>query len=365
MASPPDSPAARYARAIDGGTLTADAAQARAVDALQRVYDDLLAAPPSRGLLRRARGNWTPVTGLYLWGGVGRGKTMLMDQFFETLPMEERKRTHFHRFMLEIHAARRRYLDEQDPVALIAERIAENTRVLCFDEFFVSDVADAMILGRLSEVLFRNGVTLVTTSNVAPDDLYQDGLQRARFLPAIQRIKQHCQVMELTSPVDFRLRLLEQLPRFITPNDDAARAQLHEEFTALSGGHAPEPVQLEVCGRQIAALGAGNDIAWFDFAELCQSARAAADYIALGREYQTIMVSDVPVLDSQLEDSARRFVHMVDEFYDRGVKLIMSAAAPLTEIYRGSKLQFEFQRTQSRLIEMQSRDYLSRPHAAV
>lgn len=362
-----DSPKRRYERALAEGQLQADTGQEQAVQAFERIHNELSASPaPRRKLLGRRRGGWPPVQGLYLWGGVGRGKTMLMDSFHACLPISEVRRTHFHRFMLEVHARRRGYLDEQDPVALIAEELARELRVLCFDEFFVSDIADAMILARLTEVLFRQGVTLVATSNVAPDDLYRDGLQRERFLPAIDRIKQHCQVMELASATDFRLRTLEGAPLYLHPCDEAAMQSLAAEFFALApGGAVSEPVTLQINGRPVEALGAVDDVAWFAFAELCRSARAASDYIALAREYQTVLLSGVPQLDRSLEDSARRFLHLVDEFYDRNVKLVIAADAPLETLYTGEKLRFEFQRTVSRLTEMQSHDYLARAHRPV
>lgn len=366
MSASTASPRARYEAALAAGSIESDTAQAQAVDALQEIYQGLTRKHTSGnggGLLRRKRSStWPRVDGLYLWGGVGRGKTYLMDTFFAALPFPQKQRTHFHRFMLQVHAERRRFLDEQDPVALIAERIARETRVLCFDEFFVSDIADAMILGRLTEVLFREGVTLVTTSNVAPDDLYRDGLQRARFLPSIDRIKEHCRVMELASPTDFRLRTLERVPLYLHPCDEQAITTLTEEFSELAPAQSTGRVTLTINGRSVEALGAVDDVVWFSFAELCQSARSAADYIEIAREYHTVLLSHIPQMDATLEDSARRFVHLVDEFYDRGVKLVIAADVALDDLYVGKKLTFEFQRTASRLIEMQSREYLAQPH---
>jgi cell division protein ZapE len=363
-----DGPLRRYEQALARGQLQRDTGQEKAVQAFERIRRELAAKPAPRRKMPfgRRRDGWPPVPGLYLWGGVGRGKTMLMDSFHASLPISAARRTHFHRFMLEVHARRRGYLDEQDPVALIGEELASELRVLCFDEFFVSDIADAMILARLTEVLFRQGVTLVATSNVAPDDLYRDGLQRERFLPAIERIKQNCTVMELDSPNDFRLRTLTGTPLYLHPCDEAAMQSLAKEFTALApDGAAAEPVTLQINGRPLQALGAIDDVAWFAFAELCQGARAASDYIALAREYQTVLLSGVPQLDRSLEDSARRFLHLVDEFYDRNVKLVIAAHAPLETLYSGDKLRFEFQRTVSRLTEMQSNDYLARAHRPV
>ena len=357
-----DGPARRYARLIESGAYQPDPAQAAAVAAMQRVHDALTAPGRAthRRLFRRHHA-WRAVQGLYLWGGVGRGKTWLMDQFFDSLPFAEKQRTHFHRFMLQVHEARKAYLEEQDPVALVAEAIARRTRVLCFDEFFVSDIADAMILGRLTEVLFREGVTLVATSNVAPDDLYRDGLQRERFLPAIARLKAHCEVMHLDSPTDFRLRTLRRI-RLYHDGGAAADAELAPWFERLNDGPGEADAQLEVLGRPLRCRRLGGNVAWFDFAELCDTPRAAADYIALGRHFNTVLISGLPQLDASREDAARRFIHLVDEFYDRGVKLILGAEVPREQLYAGNRLRFEFQRTQSRLIEMQSEEYLAAPH---
>jgi cell division protein ZapE len=358
-----DSPARRYARSLEEQGFQPDLAQARAVDALERIHGELLSGAPRRRGFGFGRRQWTPVKGLYLWGGVGRGKTWLMDAFFDSLPFEARQRTHFHRFMLQVHAARKRYLEEQDPVALIAEAIARDTRVLCFDEFFVSDIADAMILGRLTEVLFREGVTLVATSNVAPDDLYRNGLQRERFLPAIARIKQQCQIMHLDSPTDFRLRTLTRVQLY-HDTGLAAEPELAKWFDELSGQPREPDAVIEILGRPVRSRRLSDSVAWFDFAELCETARAASDYIELARSFHTVLISRIPQLDSTREDAARRFIHLVDEFYDRGVKLILAADVPRDQLYAGKRLAFEFERAQSRLTEMQSREYLARPHLA-
>ena len=355
----PPAPRERYAQDLRRPGFIADPAQASAVEALQRVYEALLAHPPRRrlGALR-----WTRVDGLYLWGGVGRGKTWLMDVFHDALPFTRKRRTHFHRFMLEVHARRRQHQDEQDPIARVAEDIAAETRVLCFDEFFVADIADAMILGRLTEVLFARGVTLVATSNVPPGQLYKDGLQRERFLPAIARIKQHCAVLHLDSPTDYRLRALTHAEIYHHPSDDDAETNLAAWFAEL----APEPgvadATITLDGRPVPARRLAEGVAWFDFAPLCATARAAADYIELARTHHTVLLSRVPRLTTDDEDAARRFITLVDEFYDRGVKLILAADVPREQLYAGKRLAFEFQRTQSRLQEMQSQEYLARPH---
>ena len=353
------SPRERYARDLQRSGFVSDPAQARAIDALQRVYDDLLAAPPKRrlGALR-----WPRVPGLYLWGAVGRGKTHLMDAFYESLPFTRKQRTHFHRFMLEIHERRRQHAGEQDPIARVAEDIAGKTRVLCFDEFFVSDIADAMILGRLTEVLFENGVTLIATSNIHPDGLYKDGLQREQFLPAIERIKKNGTVLQLDSATDYRLRALTQAEIYHHPSDAAAEKNLAAWFADIAPEPGVENVELPIHGRPIGARRLAQGVVWFDFASVCETARAAADYIEIARTHHTVLISRVPQLGRDDEDAARRFITLVDEFYDRGVKLILAAAVPREQLYDGTRLKLEFKRTYSRLQEMQSQEYLARPH---
>lgn len=352
------SPLQRYRADLEDTEFTEDAAQARAVDALQDIYQELVDTPPSR--LRR---RWVPVKGLYLWGGVGRGKTYLMDRFYESLPFTRKRRTHFHRFMQGVHEARKQYRNEQDPLRLIARDLGK-TRVLCFDEFYVCDVADAMILGQLTTALFAQGVTLVTTSNIAPDNLYMNGLQRARFLPAIDRIKRHCKVMHLDSDTDYRWRVLEDARIYHHPADETAHAQLSRYFQRIAPGATQEPAHLTVHGRDIPAQALAQDAAWFDFAALCTGARSADDYSELARCFHTVLLEDIPQLSADRDDDARRLINLVDEFYDRGVNLIVSAAAAPEDLYSGKRLAFEFRRTISRLHEMGSQEYLQRPHLA-
>jgi len=354
----PPAPRDRYARDLARPGFVADPQQARAVDALQQIHEELLAKPPKRrlGTLR-----WPAVRGLYLWGSVGRGKTWLMDAFHESLPFTRKRRTHFHRFILEVHERRKQHADEQDPIGKVAGDIAGEARVLCFDEFFVSDIADAMILGRLTEVLFERGVTLVATSNVPPQGLYKDGLQRERFLPAIERIQQHCAVLHLDSPTDYRLRALTHAEIYHSPSDAAAEANLAAWFDELAG-EAGRPGTLTIEGRPVPARKLAEGVAWFDFAAVCQTARSAADYIEIARTHHSVLLSRVPRLTADDEDAARRFIMLVDEFYDRNVKLILAADVPQQQLYAGRKLAFEFQRALSRLTEMQSQEYLARPH---
>ena len=311
-------------------------------------------------MLRIGAGSDMP--GIYLWGDVGRGKTFLMDLFFETLPIENKTRIHFHRMMANVHARLKALGNVEDPLDKVAADIAEHTQVLCFDEFFVSDIADAMILGRLLDSLFRRGVTLVATSNSPPAELYLDGLQRERFLPAIDLLETHTQVVHLDGDTDYRLRLLQQAGTYLTPDGATAVSRLTHYFLEIASGDVIEGRMLDILGRQIRTERCGKGVVWFDFAEICDGPRSQQDYIEIARWYPAVIISGIPVLDAGLENQARRLVALVDEFYDRKVKLIVSAAATAESLYTGRKLEFEFQRTTSRLIEMQSRSYLHAPH---
>ncbi|MGQ0502869.1 MAG: cell division protein ZapE [Panacagrimonas sp.] len=355
------SPRQRYAQDLAQPGFVADAAQAAAVDALQAVYEELLAKPPRRRLVSRKL-TWPKVRGLYLWGGVGRGKTHLMDAFFEALHTPYKLRTHFHRFMLEVHERRKQHPDERDPLKLVASDIAARTRVVCFDEFYVSDIADAMILGRLFESLFEQGVTLVATSNCAPEQLYRDGLQRANFLPAIEMLKSRVRVLNVDGGTDYRLRALTRAALYHCPSDALAETRLDEAFADIAPEAGHRNVTLEIHGRPVHTKRLADGVAWFEFAEICDGPRSVADYIELAREHHTVIISHVPQLTADREDPARRFINLVDEFYDRGVKLLLAADVPQEQLYTGRRLTFEFQRTQSRLHEMHTHEYLAQPH---
>lgn len=362
-------PADHYQRDLARSDFVADTAQAAAVGHLQRLYDELVAThrePPKPGLWRRWLGGhqplWEPVTGLYFWGGVGRGKTYLMDIFYESLPFEERQRTHFHRFMRHVHQELKSLAGEKNPLVQVAQRLAERVRVLCFDEFFVVDITDAMILAGLLGELFRQGVTLVATSNIVPDELYRDGLQRVRFLPAIDLLNRHTRVVNVDGGVDYRLRALKRAELYHCPLDAEADASLMRSFESLASELAQADAELEVEGRRLRVRRLADDVAWFDFVELCDGPRSQNDYIELAREFHAVLVSNVPCLDAGRDDQARRFINLVDEFYDRNVKLVISAEVPLERLYRQGRLAFEFERTRSRLLEMQSHAYLGREH---
>lgn len=363
-------PVQRYERDLAAGILQADPAQFRALLHFQRVHDELMAAPARNGRARlwqklTGRGRECRVVrGLYLYGGVGRGKTWLMDVFYESLPFPDKMRTHFHRFMQRVHAELATLKHQSDPLATVAARLAGEARVICFDEFFVSDIGDAMILGGLLEHLLGEGVTLVTTSNIEPDRLYENGLQRARFLPAIALLKAHTEVVHMGDGVDYRLRSLQQAHIYYSPLGEKAETEMARCFKRLVPEHAEVACGsgIEVLGRQITAQRCADDVVWFDFEELCGGPRSAYDYIELAKVYHAILLSNVPRLGAEQDDKARRFVSLVDELYDRNVKLIISAEVPLAELYGGTELAFVFERTRSRLLEMQSLEYLGRQH---
>ncbi|MCE9787660.1 cell division protein ZapE [Shewanella chilikensis] len=341
-----------------------DLAQEQAVKALQRVYDELQRPPTSGWRTWFSREKNAKVQGLYLWGGVGRGKTYLMDTFFDALPGEQKLRAHFHRFMHRIH----RELDElkgtRDPLLVVAKQMAAQYRVICFDEFFVSDITDAMLLGTLFEALFKEGVVLVATSNIVPDDLYKNGLQRARFLPAIAEIKANCQVLNVDSGIDYRLRTLEQAEIYHYPLDEAAESNLQRYFAQLAPESEVSETPLEIGGRSIVIRKQAQGVLLADFRALCDGPRSQRDYMELAQLFHTVLLSGLEQMGAQQtgDDIARRFLALVDEFYERHVKLIISAEVPLEQIYTDGQLSFEFRRCRSRLIEMQSRDYLALEH---
>jgi cell division protein ZapE len=285
-----------------------------------------------------------------------------MDLFAASLPHGVVLRRHFHRFMGEVHASLRELGDRQSPLVEVAAGIAARCRVLCLDEFLVNDIGDAMILSNLLAALFDRGVSLVTTSNTAPTNLYRDGLQRARFLPAIALIEQRCHVIELASSHDWRLRALTQAPVYLTPPGAETHRALERIFASQASGAIELDGALHINGRDIPFHKRAGNILWFEFAALCEGPRAVADYIALARAGATVIIANVPQFSIYSEDAARRFVQLVDEFYDRRVKLVLTAAAPITELYDGERLRAEFGRTESRLIEMQSEEYLALPH---
>jgi len=349
---------------LDQRRATLDHAQMAALDRLQQLSDELAEFRRARSsrLTRLFAAPEIP-RGVYLWGGVGRGKTLLMDSFFATVPIRRKTRVHFHAFMRDVHESLAALKEESDPLLQVAAQIARRHRLVCFDEFHVSDIADAMILGRLLGGLFENGVVLVMTSNYPPDGLWPDGLLRERFLPAIALIKHWLDVVEVDAGVDYRLRTLEHVETFYVPAGGAADAAMAQAFEAMRSG-PNEATQVTIQGRTIAARRRAGSMIWFDFAALCDGPRSQRDYLELARRFAVVFLSDIPRLTLDRADAARRFTWLVDILYDHRVKLVASAAAPAAGLYPEGPNAREFSRTVSRLTEMRTRDYMALPHAS-
>lgn len=363
-----------YDAQVEQGVLSPDAEQRAVMRKLDSIAGDLTRRsswrPPSRSVFAR----WikpnehciTGIKGLYLWGGVGRGKTHLCDLFFEALPFEDKTRLHFHRFMQQIHDGLRELEGVEDPIEKVADEWAAKARLLLLDEIHVNDITDAMLLGGLLTALFKRGVTLVTTSNVPPEGLYKDGLQRARFIPAIAQICNNTEVLEMLGETDYRLKILQTEPIFCVGEfkdgkaEPAVKKQMQEHFNRLRMGAAQDKKTIALNGRELPVLGRSADVIWFSFDTLCNTARSTNDYIEIASLYHTVMVSDVPIMDDMTNDAARRFVNLIDEFYDRHVTVVISAEAAANQLYTGSRLAFEFERAASRLFEMQTSAYLTK-----
>lgn len=357
-------PSESYAAGVERGDWLQDPAQLPALAELDRIHAALTATDPPRGLFERMFGGDPPaaVAGLYLWGGVGRGKTFLIDLFHEGLPIKDKRRTHFHRFMREVHAGLRQHAGERDPLAAIARQWRKAVRVLVLDEFFVSDIGDAMLLGRLLEHLFTQGIVLITSSNAAPSQLYKEGLQRVRFLPAIALIERHCHVVHLDSEEDYRLRALTRSPVYRTPLDATSDDWLQERWGALGADDAHRDAGIDIDGRRIPVRARSKGMCWFDFAALCEGPRGSADYIHVACEFHTVLIGGIPRMNGERDDAARRFVTLIDELYDRNVNLVCTADAEPPALYSGERLLGAFERTASRLIEMRTADYLTKEH---
>ncbi|CCV04411.1 conserved hypothetical protein [Mesorhizobium metallidurans STM 2683] len=364
----------RYDHLVVSGAIGRDPAQERITAALDRLIDEISAkrlAHKSSALgwlFARKRETHEAVKGLYIHGGVGRGKTMLMDMFFELVPVRRKRRVHFNDFMADVqdriqkHRQARKNGDakEDDPIPPVARKLAEEAWVLCFDEFSVTDIADAMILSRLFSALFANGVVLVATSNVAPDDLYRDGLNRQLFLPFIGILERHTHVLALDADKDYRLDKLSRMPVYITPANADADAALDAAWEAMTHGRPTAGKTLTVKGRQVVVPAAAGEAARFSFADLCEKPLGARDYLAIAARFSTVFIDHVPVLGEGRRNEAKRFILLIDTLYDHHVRLMVSAAALPPDLYtakRGNEV-FEFERTASRLVEMQSRDWL-------
>lgn len=354
-----------YQAATLAGRIESDSAQLNAIAELDRLRTNLLEHPnkPRTNFLTRLLAPQAASTGLYLWGGVGTGKTFLMDTFFNSLPFKDKTRVHFYRFMKQTHEALKEHAGVANPLSVIAKKWGQHNRVICFDEFLVNDIADAMLLGELLVGLFQQNVCLVATSNLAPDNLYANGLQRARFLMAIDMLTRHTKVVELASQTDYRRRALTEADIFrypLTPDLDACLMNTLGKLSCLEMAKENQPI--EINGREIISRVSTEDAVWFDFSELCATARSQLDYIEITTRYAVLLLSNVPALGSRDDDKARRFISLIDELYDRNVKLVMSSEVAPDELYQGERLVFEFERVRSRLNEMQSAEFLSLPH---
>ncbi|MDF2153297.1 cell division protein ZapE [Vibrio sp. CAU 1672] len=365
-------PLKRYKQDIAQNGFLRDDAQYRAVLALDNLYHAIIQyqalpapeLPRWQKLLGKKVELPEPPQGLYFWGGVGRGKTYLMDTFFDTLPTQRKMRVHFHRFMYRVHDELRRIGDIENPLGKVADIFKQEADIVCFDEFFVSDITDAMILATLLQEMFKRRMVLVATSNIEPQHLYRNGLQRAQFLPAIDMIMTRCEVLNVDSGVDYRLRTLEQAEIYHYPLDEQATLNLNRYYQQLIGERKAPESEIEINHRNIEVIEASDGVLHASFAQLCQTARSQNDYIEISRLYHTVLLADVKQMSHKIDDAARRFIALVDEFYERNVTLIISAEVAMASLYTEGQLEFEFKRCVSRLTEMQSHEYLTREHLA-
>ncbi|MGE8685390.1 MAG: cell division protein ZapE [Acinetobacter sp.] len=361
----PISPAERYAQALASGQFLPDQEQAQAVHELDRVWQELIQRfKASKKAFRRFRRQTAP-KGVYMWGGVGRGKTWLMDQFYESVPFRRKTRMHFHHFMQYVHRELNKLSGQRNPLEMVADQIYKEAVVICFDEFFVSNVTDAMILSDLFQKLFTRGITLVATSNIAPEGLYKNGIHRDRFMPTIEMVQKHCVVLNVDSGVDYRLRVLKQAQLFKSPLTHEHKLWMAQRFSALTQTQTQSQEPIIINKRIVETIGHTEDVLWCEYSELCLKPRSPADFIEIANIYNTVLVSNVPHMTDYLSEGTRRFIYLVDEFYDRGVKLLLTSEDSIIDIYQGEKLAFEIERTRSRLLEMQSDDYLHTSHRQI
>lgn len=351
-------PLAYYQQQLAQGVISQDPQQQAVINQLEHIYHALLEEKQKRTSSLAFWRKPVLVRGLYLWGSVGIGKTFMMDCFYHCLPFQEKKRMHFHAFMRMIHAELKKHEGEKNPLTTIAKQISRETMVLCFDELVVSDIVDAMMLARLFEALFAQGVCLIATSNIEPDHLYWRGLQREQFLPAIELIKKHLTVIHVTTTEDYRQLHLNKSATSYIPDDDIAEENMEKDFNALSAGYVAYSAPILLCDRQVAIIKQAGDAIWFDFNVLCNPPRSQHDYLALADKYKTVLLSHIPVIHEDENNTIALFIRLIDVLYDQKVRFIFSAADDLNKLYVAGKYAFEFQRTKSRLIEMQSHEWM-------
>ena len=348
-----------YQEQVRQGVITPDDQQLRALGYLQRLQENLIVEEKQRqtlfSFLRKPR----VVKGVYFWGGVGIGKTFLMDCFFHTLPTKKKLRMHFHRFIQMVHEQLTAHQGKKNPLDIIAQELSQQAIVLCFDELFVSEITDAMLLGKLFQKLFENGVALVATSNVAPDDLYKNGLQRSRFLPAINLLKANMDIIPIESTIDYRLRHLQQAGVFYTPLGRAATRNMKTSFDNLTHGKTISTKPVTINDRAIKIYQQTDDVIWFDFKDICTVPRSQLDYLAIAKQFRTVFISDIPVIKENERDTICLFISLIDVLYDARVRIVISAAEPVDQLYARGYMVMEYTRTNSRLLEMQSLDYFA------
>lgn len=348
-----------YQQQCDQGLILKDQLQLQVLEEIQEIYKDLLLENDKRSGMLSAFRKPKLVKGLYLWGGVGIGKTFLLDCLFHCLPFPNKSRMHFHQFMRFVHRELKLYQGKTDPLKYIAKDIAKQNLILCFDEFVVTDIVDAMLLARLFKLLFSYGVCLVTTSNTMPDDLYKNGLQRQSFLPMIALLKQNTRVMHILGKIDYRVRHLRSAGVFYMPNDEAARRNMEKSFSVLTNGIEADNQPIELCGRFIQIVKQAGDTIWFEFNKICAVPRSQQDYLAIAEIYKTVFISNIPHITSDQNNAINLFIRMVDVFYDQRVKLIISAEVIIDDIYNEGYMATDFKRTRSRLCEMQTEQYFN------
>lgn len=357
------SPLERYQQDLEHPDFREDPVQAAAVRQLQNLYERLINNPPQAGFLDRLlKRPLQPVKGLYVWGGTGRGKTYLVDSFYAALPFEAKYRVHFHRFMQDIHEQLKILPKTPDPLVVVARKMAKDMRLLCLDEFHVNDIADAMLLGGLLKAVFEQGISLVATSNIPINELYLNGLQRDRFLFAIDLLGQHTQEFHLAGETDYRFRVLDETGTYYVGSAQAAQTWMRDHMHHLAPSETLFDTTLTINQRHIPMVAVAEDVVWFRFHDLCEAPLWAADYLEIAQRFHTVLIQDVPQMNESTDDVAKRFMHLIDSLYDHGVKTVITAAAEPDGLYHGRYLAFPFQRTVSRLMEMGTPRYLARPH---